>query len=177
MAIIDTWFAGGCLSRRAAAKQHGYSTTTFFNLPAVKAYVAECFALRQAHQARSEAEIIREFEKIGFASMGDLLEIQPDGTAFVDMTALTPDMRAAISEYQVETYNETQVEDGEVTYVPVKKTRVKFHDKKAALEALARIHGMNKDKVELTGAENLISAVAKARARLQTKVSPDTTSA
>lgn len=170
MAVVDAWFAGGCLSRRAAMKEVGYdagSPHTVFNRLEVDAYIRECMAKRQDYMAMSEADIIREYEKIAKASLGDLLEVQQDGSALLDLTSLTPDMRAAISEYQVEAYTETIYEGDEVRQVPVKKFRVKFHDKKAALDSLARIHGMNKDKVEVQTSAGLVEQIAAARKRLQ----------
>lgn len=167
MAVVDTWFVNGCLSKRQAALDHGYKNhSQLFTRPDVKAYIRECMAKRQEYMAMSEADIIRRLEQIASADFGDLLEVNPDGTAWIDMANLTPDLRAAISEYRVEAYTETDYgEDGPVSR-PVKKFRVKLHDKKAALDSLARIHGMNKDKMEVATSQNLVDQIAAARKRL-----------
>lgn len=175
MAIVDSWFANGCLSKRKALDAHGIKGPPgmIFSRPEVADYIHYCLEKRQTYMAMTEADIIREYEKIAKASFGDILEVQEDGTAWVDMASLTPDMRAAISEYHVEAYTETRYDEGDAVQVPVKKFRVKFHDKKAALDSLARIHGMNKDRVEVAGASNLIDQVNAARKRLQQKEPTD----
>lgn len=170
MAVIDAWFANGCQSKRAAGMALGLSGDVahrIFNRPEVRAEVARRMATRATLVEATEERIIEEYSKIAFSNLGDLLEVNDDGSAWLDMAGLTPEQRAAIAEYTVETYQEkTPGADGGMVVVPVKKARVKFHDKKAALDALARIRGMFKDKVEVSGSLGLIERIQKARQRV-----------
>jgi hypothetical protein len=50
-------------------------------------------------------EVLREYRKLAFASLGDFLRVQPDGSVCFDLRVLTPD-QAAIQEYSVDEFTE-----------------------------------------------------------------------
>ncbi len=82
--------------------------------------------------------VLREWATIGFACMGDYVEVQADGTAYVDLSRCTREQMAAISEIQVDEYVEGKGEQSR----NVKRVRIKFHSKTQALEALSKHLGL-----------------------------------
>lgn len=166
--LVDAWFENGCRSRREACRIAGYTMSQagyVFQRQDVIIEIERRRNLLRRETEITEARVIAELGKIAFASLGDLLEIQEDGSAWIDMAAITEDQKAALAQYDVETYQELGDEEhpGHV----VKKSKIKFHDKKAALDSLARIMGMNNDKLAVTVGLTLSDKVQQARQRLQ----------
>ena len=176
--LVDAWFENGCRSRREACRIAGYTMSQagyVFQRQDVIIEIERRRNLLRRETEITEARVIAELGKIAFASLGDLLEIQEDGSAWIDMTAITEDQKAALSEYHVETYDEARGQGAEMDEEGglrsaqhiVKKSKIKFHDKKAALDSLARIMGMNNDKLAVTVGLTLSDKVQQARQRLQ----------
>ena len=166
--LVDAWFENGCRSRREACRIAGYTMSQagyVFQRQDVIIEIERRRNLLRRETEITEARVIAELGKIAFASLGDLLEIQEDGSAWIDMTAITEDQKAALAQYDVETYQE--LGDGKHPGHVVKKSKIKFHDKKAALDSLARIMGMNNDKLAVTVGLTLSDKVQQARQRLQ----------
>ena len=166
--LVDAWFENGCRSRREECRIAGYTMSQagyVFQRQDVIIEIERRRNLLRRETEITEARVIAELGKIAFASLGDLLEIQEDGSAWIDMAAITEDQKAALAQYDVETYQELGDEEhpGHV----VKKSKIKFHDKKAALDSLARIMGMNNDKLAVTVGLTLSDKVQQARQRLQ----------
>lgn len=82
--------------------------------------------------------IISELALLGFSNMLDYMQTQDDGTAYVDLSKLTREQAAAISEVTVESYMEGNGEDAR----PVKKVKFKLTDKRSALVDLGKHLGM-----------------------------------
>ena len=166
--LVDAWFENGCRSRREACRIAGYTMSQagyVFQRQDVIIEIERRRNLLRRETEITEARVIAELGKIAFASLGDLLEIQEDGSAWIDMAAITEDQKAALAQYDVETYQELGDEEHPVHVV--KKSKIKFHDKKAALDSLARIMGMNNDKLAVTVGLTLSDKVQQARQRLQ----------
>jgi hypothetical protein len=167
-AVIDAWFANGCRSKRAACRtagMHGNSAPDVFARPAVLAEIK-----RRRERIAEKLEITEDWIKqelghIATARLGDLLEIQEDGSAWIDLSSMTDGQKAALAEYHVETYQVPGAEDEEG--YTVKKSRIKLHDKKGALDSLARIMGMNNDKLAVTVGLTLAEKVQQSRLRLR----------
>lgn len=106
---------------------------------------------RLAKKAGVTAErIVQEYALLGFCNMADY--ITGDGPERrIDLSTLTREQAAAITELTVDTYTER---DGDDT-IPVKRTKFKLADKKGALDSLARHLGMFVDKTEHTGSVNI----------------------
>ena len=119
--------------------------------PAIVARVAAIQAAREVRMhERFELDIERvksEYAKLAYANMLDYVTIQPDGTAYVDLSKLTREQAAAIAAIEVEEYVEGKGEDARA----VKRVKFKLHDKRGALSDSARILGIFKDKHEHTG--------------------------
>jgi phage terminase small subunit len=103
--------------------------------------VAELQDQAAARTSITIARVLDELAKIGFSNPLDYMKIQEDGTAYIDLKDMTRDQAAAISEIQVDEYTEGRGEDAR----QVKKVKLKFHDKRAALMDIGKHLGMFKD--------------------------------
>lgn len=115
--------------------------------PKVAARVTQ---IRAEHRERHDVTVDRildELACIGFANMRDYLELTKDGAARVDLSTLTRDQAAAISEVNVEIYTEGRADDAQ----QVKRIKFKLHDKRAALVDMGKHLGMFKEVHEVTG--------------------------
>ena len=83
-------------------------------------------------------KIVRELALIGFSNMLDYIGVLEDGTAFVNLASLTRDKAAAIGEVTSEVYMEGSGDAAR----PVKRTKFKLADKRAALVDLGKHLGM-----------------------------------
>lgn len=175
--VVSAWFANGCVSKRRAIIAAGGSEKTatgnphsIFNREDVMAEIERRRNIRRSKAEITEARIIEEYSKLALANVGDLLEVAEDGSAYMDFTQMTDEHRAALTEFQFETYEEKQVEPGEdgpqITMRPVKKYRAKFASKQAALDSLARIKGMFKDKLVVESTLGLQERIQAARERI-----------
>lgn len=97
--------------------------------------------------AITKEAVLSELAKIGFANMLDYVKVQTDGSAFVDLSALTRDQAAAIQEVVVDEYKEGAGEDAR----DVKRIRFKLADKKGALVDIGKHFGMFIDRKEVGG--------------------------
>lgn len=115
--------------------------------PEIKARIAELRAAVDDDTVISTKEIMAELAKIARANAGDFFEWGPGGITVIPKEKLSRDQQSVVSEV-----SETVTKDGGTI-------RIKLHDKLGALNALARIMGMNKDNVnlEVTGLKGLIN--------------------
>ncbi len=165
--LVNEYFDNG-FNKRAAMRACGFSEKSIegyqhrlFNHPDV---LKEIDRRRQSMVRRTDVtreRIIQEYAKIAFANFGDLLEINEDGSAILDLAGITDEQRAALSEFQVDEYKDGKGEDAR----EVKKYKVKFHDKKAALDALAKIMGYLTEKVEVSGELSFVERILAGRKR------------
>jgi len=91
--------------------------------------------------------VLQELAKLGFSNMADYVRTQDDGSAYVDLSDLTRDQFAAISEIQVDEYTEGRGEEAR----NVKRVKIKLSDKKSSLELLGKHLKLFTDKIEATG--------------------------
>ena len=127
-----------------AARRAGYSQKTATEIGAEnlrKPHIARALQAKQTRlTARTEItaeKVLREYARLGFADIRDVLELR-GGQVFVkDSTEWTEDQAAAISEI-------AQLKDGSI--------RVKQHSKTHALDALGRYLGLDAPKeVDIIG--------------------------
>ncbi|CAM3778168.1 terminase small subunit [Litorimonas haliclonae] len=78
--------------------------------------------------------IAQEYAKLAFSNMENYIQITSDGEPYVDLSELTSDQAAAISEVSVEDFTDGRGEDAR----DVRKVRFKLHDKKSALDSLGK---------------------------------------
>jgi phage terminase small subunit len=88
--------------------------------------------------------IIAELTRVAFGTLGDFLKIMPDGTPVIDCQEIGEEEMAALSEVTQDVYYE-RTGVGEEDVEPVKKTKIKLHNKVQALDQLARIFNLYKE--------------------------------
>lgn len=109
--------------------------------------------------AITEAAVIEELAKIGFANMQDYIRIGSDGDPYTDFSALTRDQAAAIGEVTVEDFKDGRGEDAR----DVRRVKFKLMDKRGALVDLGKTFGIFKDKVEHSGTVNFTNLADRLR--------------
>lgn len=92
-------------------------------------------------------KIVKELSLLGFSNMLDYIRTTDDGDAYVNLSELTRDQAAAISEVTSEVYTEGGGEDAK----QVKRTKFKLSDKRSALVDLGKHLGMFVERKEITG--------------------------
>ena len=108
--------------------------------PAVANRIAEIQMQIATRTEITAQRVLEELAKIGFASYGDFLKLDENGRTTVDVTSLTKDQLAVISEMEINTS-----EDGK------QRIKVKLHDKRAALMDIGKHLGMFREKIEISG--------------------------
>ena len=94
---------------------------------------------RQAERLESKADdVIRELVKLGSSNMKNYIRITADGEPAVDLSYLTEDQFAAVSEVQVEDFVDGRGEDAR----DVRRIKFKLHDKRGALCDLGKHFGI-----------------------------------
>lgn len=76
--------------------------------------------------------VIREVAKIAFSNLWNFTRLADDGNRYIDLTSVTEEQMAAVSEIEISEYKEGRGEDAR----DVIKTKVKMHPKMAALDKL-----------------------------------------
>lgn len=156
-------------SKQQAMIKAGYSPTTakfppqVFELPQMRQHIDKRREEMKLSTVRLEERVKEEFAKIAFFNLGDVIAITDDGELVYDFSEVTMDQMAAIGEVTVETYAEGKGKDAQ----EVKRIKVKPHDKKAALDSLARICGMFNDNTNVSfSGQSLEDRLQAGRARL-----------
>lgn len=137
-----------------AAIRAGYSEKTAYSQGQrllKKVEISEAIAKNTEKRAEkleiTADNVAKELAKIGFANMEDYIRLTDDGDAYVNLSELTRDQAAAISEITIEDYKEGRGPNAR----DIRKTKFKLSDKKSALDSLAKHLGMFKDQVEHSG--------------------------
>jgi len=141
------------LNATQAAIRAGYSPKS------ARAYGAEnltkpdiAAALQEAMQKREERTeitqdmVLREYAKLAFL---DPRRFYDDDGNLLPVKDLPDDVAAALASMEVVFERDGEDDKGRPQFAAVRK--IKFSDKKAALDSIARHLGMFKDKTELTG--------------------------
>lgn len=156
------------LNATQAAIRAGYSAKTADRIgPELlgKTCVSQAIEAAQADRAArtgiTQNRVLRELALLGFANMRDYMTVQADGTAYVDLSALTRDQAAAIQEITVDEYTDGRGQDARL----VKKVKVKLADKRASLVDIGRHLGMFTERHELDLSDSIKQAIG-ARGRL-----------
>lgn len=91
--------------------------------------------------------IVAELAKLAFANMADYMRTTSDGDPFIDLSELSRDQSAAISEVTVEDFTDGRGDDAR----DVRRVKFKLHDKRGALVDLGKHLGMFVEKHEHSG--------------------------
>ena len=141
------------LNATQAAIRAGYSKKTAQvigseNLckPVISEAIDAAKAARIVRTQVTSDKVLAELAKLGYSNMEDYITIGDDGLPTVDMSNLSRDQMAAISEVTVETRKEPG-ENGDT----IEKVRFKLENKGQNLEGLSRHLKLFTDKVEHSG--------------------------
>lgn len=104
----------------------------------------------------------QELAAVALSNMQDYISVNGEGNASIDLTTLTREQAAAIVEISEDATGGSG--DGERKLVI--RTRLKLADKLKAIEQLNRLKGRFQEKLEITGDEALVAALAAGRKRL-----------
>ena len=142
------------LNATQAAVRAGYSEKTARQMgsenlskPDIQAVIAEEQLKRSTRTEITADKVLKELALLGFANMEDYIRIGTNGDPYIDLSELTREQAAAISEVAVDDYVDGRGKDAR----EVKKVRLKFHDKKGALVEIGKHLGMFVERHELTG--------------------------
>lgn len=127
--------------------------------PKVRKMIDELQSKRASKLELKAERVLEELARIAFANTADYMRVNADGQPDVDLSKLTRDQAAAISEFSVDTTGGTGDGDRRV----VLRTKVKLADKLKANELLCRHLGMFNDKLQITGLESLAERMNKLR--------------
>ena len=108
-----------------------------------KTRVAEAITKRQSQLAQkaeiTQEKVAAEYAKLAFSNMLDYITVGADGYAYIDLSKLNRDQASAIQEITVDEYVDGRGEDAR----EVKKVKLKLTDKRAALDSISKMLGLN----------------------------------
>ncbi len=145
-----------------AAARAGYSPTaksyasTLLRKPAIAAEIAAREAARAERRRVTADRVLEEFARIAFADIRDYATWGPDGVSLRAADEIADGDSAAIVEVSVSSRGKTP--------------RLKLHDKKAALNALARHLGLFDAPPPSAGATTPGDETARLRAKLMERI-------
>jgi phage terminase small subunit len=129
--------------------------------PWMSGYIGELQAKLRARMKLDTASIMEELAKLGFANMSDFVVLQEDGTPQFDISGISYEQSAAISEMTIETYMDGKGDAAR----PVKAVKVKLAPKIGALELMGKHLKMWTDVIKNEGDTELADEIRAARAR------------
>lgn len=160
------------LNATQAAIRAGYSEKTARSQGQRLLTNVDIAALLQDAQAKraerteiTADRVLEELAKIAFSNMNDFIRTTGEGDAFVDLSELTREQAAAISEVTVEDYKDGRGGDAR----DVRKVKFRLSDKRAALVDIGKHLGMFVERRELTGKDGGPIEVAETPASEQFK--------
>jgi phage terminase small subunit len=126
----------GYKSRGKTAQEEASRT---LKKPQVKAYLAHARAQRAEKVEKTEDEIIKEYEKLAYSRLTDLVKFNNKGMVIKSSKDLSEKAKGALKSIKMRefTYKNKKGKKGKVVTITVD-----LHDKKGALDSLAKIKGL-----------------------------------
>ncbi len=151
------------LNASAAARRAGYSLKTADRMghenlkkPEIAAAVQAAMDERAKRTNITADRVLHELSLLAFSNMLDFMQVTPDGDAFIDLSQLTREQAAALTEVQVEDFMDGRGDDAR----EVRRVKVKVSDKKSALELLGKHLSLFTDRVDVTSKGEKVGVVA-----------------
>lgn len=113
----------------------------------VRSAIAEAQAQRLAKLDMDADAVLTELARIARASVLDYMRVGEDGEPIIDLSRLNPDNAAAIANVTVDRFKGADGADKS----QIRRVKISFHNKVAALHELARHFGLAREHV---GREN-----------------------
>ena len=142
------------LNATKAAIRAGYSADSAKSIghenltkPDLQERVAGMMAERSRRCNFTSDDLFNELVKVGTANMLDFITVQSDGSSYVDLSNLTRDQAAALSEVSMDVVQGAR--DGDEMPREVRKVKIKLHSKLQALVELGKHLGV-KAGVDIT---------------------------
>ena len=129
------------LNASRAARRAGYHTgygRRLIHRPDIAEAIRAAMDERATRTGITADEVVRELARIGRANLMDYIRVQPDGSAYVDLSDLDRSQAAGLAEITVDEYAEGRGAKSRA----VKRVRIKLLDKRGALVDLGRHLGM-----------------------------------
>ena len=137
------------LNATQAAIRAGYSKKTAGRIgqenlqkPDILAAISKLQDEVSAETGITRERVLQEYAKMAFAEMGEYSTWGDEDFALIGSSDLSPDQRAAVQEVT-----------RRVGAAGDETIKIKLHDKKGALDSIARVLGMFVDKKEISGPE------------------------
>lgn len=161
---INNYMKG--MSQRQALLGAGYSMGTannnpdsVFDNPKVVAEIKRRQQKMIEASELSEKWIVERLMTIADANLGDLIDFDDDGCLFINYNKLSAGMKHALAVLDVE-----QGTAGRgITARPVTRIKIRPADKLRALEMLMKYLGLEKTNVNITGDQELVNRLYRAR--------------
>lgn len=156
-----------CGNKREACRRAGFEPSyanQVFRKPQV---IHEMERLKKKMDAKFELNaewITQRLMRMAEAglTLAKFKKVDTDGQLYWDFTGATPEELSVITSLTTDTYVEGRGKNGQV----VKKFKIGITDPKMALDSLARIQGLFKDKTEITAEAELVDALLEGRRRV-----------
>ena len=94
----------------------------------------------------TDERLLEEAAKVALSNMQDFTQVNEEGQLDTDMTGVTRDQMASVTEFTVD----TSAGDGDGMRRRVLRTRVKLGNKLQAIELCMKVKGMLREKLEIT---------------------------
>jgi len=155
------------LNATQAAIRAGYSVKTagakgfeLLKIVEISAAITSALEKRAKRTEITQDMVVKELARLGFNNMLDYIQVTPGGDAYIDLSKLTRDQAAAITEITVDEYAEGRGDEARL----VKKVKIKLADKKGPLELLGKHLGMFREKLDVNMTINSWDELEKAAA-------------
>lgn len=141
--FVQAYFANGFVGKDAAItvgfppKSAAQAASRLLLKATVQEMIREGMSsLMMKHTVRLD-DVVMGIKKLAFSNLQNYMGVTSDGQPYVDFSKLTEEQWFALGEVTVDEYTEGRGEDAR----EVKRTKIKLHDKLAALDKLLRFCG------------------------------------
>lgn len=165
-AVADLYLKGW--DKTSAIKEAGYrenihinDTRFIFGREDVRAYITEERKKMAERNKVDQDWIMQRLISIADANVADLIEIGEDGVPYMDYSKLSADMKRAISGVTIDEINIGRGPKAE----KVRRIKITTNDRLRALEMIAKILDIYREKLHITSDDDMIRRLQKGRER------------